>query len=151
MRTLLTVTWVFLALLFAAPPAHGQACDGTAPSTFFTVPAAGANFVFPYPTTDHDAGVVSYTLTLSRQSGGTPLSTQVVTKAATTVVGPVTGQPSLTCYQIPVVPVAQIPKGVPLVARLTANAATAELSSDAGPATAPFGSRLTDPALRPKP
>lgn len=151
MRTLCTAVWVVLTLLLAARPAAAQACDGTAPSTFFIVPAAGASFVFPYPTTDHEAGVVSYTLTLSRQSGGAALSTQVVTKAATTVAGPVTGQASLTCYAIPVVPVAQIPKGVPLVASLKANAVAAELSSDAGPPTAPFGSRLSDPVLRPRP
>lgn len=147
-----TVVWACCLLLLTSCLASAQTspCDGTPPSSFFTVPAEGASFVFPYPTTDHDAGVVSYTLTFRRQSGGTPLSTQVVTKAATTVVGS-TATAGVSCYAIPVVPVAQIPKGVPLIATLTATAATSELSSAEGPPTAPFGSRLAEPALRPRP
>jgi hypothetical protein len=151
MRTILTVVWALALLLLSPITASAQACDGAPPTSFFVLPATGASFAFSYPTTDHDAGVVSYTLTLSRQANGTALTTQTVTKAATTVVGPVSGAPTLTCYAIPVVPLASIPKGVPLVATLKANAGSTELSSDAGPPTAPFGSRLSDPALRPKP
>lgn len=148
MRTLLKV--LFLALVGVAPVAAQTPCDGAPPSSFFVVPATGAAFVFPYPTQDHDTGVVSYTLTLKRSTGGAVLSTQVVTKAATTVIG-VTSTAGVSCYSIPVVPVAQIPRGAPLVATLTATAATPELSSSEGSATAPFGSPLTAPVLRPRP
>lgn len=149
---LATVIWAALLAVFAfTPPVQAQACDGAPPSTLFTVPASGANFVFAYPTQDHDAGVVSYTLTLAKQSGGPVISTQVVMKSTVTVVGPVSGQATQTCYAIPVVPLTQIPKGVPLVAQLRADSATPELSSGAGPASAPFASRLGDPAIRPRP
>lgn len=145
MRALLAV----LLAVVAAPVYAQSPCDGAAPTSFFTLPATGAAFVFPYATADHDAGVASYTLTLKRATGGTSLSTQVVTKAATTVVGPVTGQAGVSCYSIPVVPVSQLPRGVPLVATLTATGVSPELSSPEGAATAPFGATLPPPAIRP--
>lgn len=150
----LIVAIAFALLLAALPaPAVAQACDGAAPTAFFTLPpgSTGVSFVFPYATVDHDNGVASYTLQFRRQSGGQVISVQSVTKAATTVVGPVSGQPANTCYGLPVVPVSQIPRGVPLHVTLTAVSATAELSSAEGAASAPFGATLPPPpATRPR-
>lgn len=150
----LIVSTLLLAVLLPAPSLAQAAtpCDGAAPSAFFTLPpgSTGASFAFPYATVDHDSGVASYTLNLRRATGGTSLSVQSVTKAATTSLGPVTGQAGVTCYTIPVVPVSQIPRGVPLVASLTAVGVAPELSSAEGASTAPFGATLPPPAIRPR-
>lgn len=147
----LIVSSLLLLFLLPAPSLAQTPCDGAAPTAFFTLPpgSAGASFVFPYATADHDSGVASYTLRLKRATGGTVLSTQSVTKAATTVVG-ATSTAGVTCYGIPVVPVSQLPRGVPLVATLEAVGASPELSSVEGEATAPFGATLPPPALRPR-
>jgi hypothetical protein len=144
---------VLLCAFLTPPPLHAQTgpCDGAPPTSFFVVPASGASFVFPYPTVDHDAGVVSYTLTFYKDSTAAPaLSVQTVPKALAVVVGPVAGQTLQSCYALPLVPITDIPKGTALRATLLANSETTQLSSGNGPPTAPFGSALTDPALRPR-
>jgi hypothetical protein len=149
LRLFLVALALLLAALLPAPATAQTPCDGAAPTSFFTLPpgSTGASFVFPYATVDHDNGVASYSLQLKRATGGAVLSTQVVTKAATSALGATgTGQ---TCYAIPVVPVEQLPRGVPLVATLVAVSSTPELSSAEGAATAPFGATLPPPAIRP--
>lgn len=145
---------VFSLALFVSVPVSAQAatpCDGAASPDFFVLApgAVGVNFYFEYAPTDH-AGITQYTLKLYREGQTTALSTQVVMASSVGVLGPVLGK-STTCYSLPVVPVSQLPRGVRLVAKVSAQGTDAALASEESNATAPFGQRLLPPALRAKP
>lgn len=158
-RRLLRAALVAAFLLPAAVlPATAQTpCDGDRSLELFVLPpaATGVNYVFSYDAQEH--GLLShYTLRLYRadedaEATGPALSTQTVTPAATTVIGLMQDDPTETCYSLPVVPVAQIPRGVPIVATLSATSDVEALSSLESEPSDPLGLRLGAPAIRARP
>ena len=153
MTSILAVGVALLPLAAAAQ----TPCDGPQPTELFVLPpdAPGVSFAFTVRTIDVPT-ISSYTLRLYRadansQPTGEALSVQNVTAAATTAHGPRAGDPDAACYSLPVVPVSQIPRGVPLVATLVATGGVQELSSGESEPSNPLGQRLGPPALRVKP
>lgn len=140
-----------MSLALATSALAQTPCDSTATDFFVLAPnSTGVSFFVEYPPADH-AGITQYTLKLYREGQTTVLSTQVVMASSVGILGPVTGRTSFTCYSLPVVPVAQIPRGVRIVGKVTAQGAEATLASEESLASAPFGQRLPPPAVRVKP
>lgn len=149
MRRLILGLVAFMAL--ATPAAAQTPCDSTATDFFVLAPSStGVNFYVEYTPADH-AGITQYTLKLYREGTTTAISTQVVMASSVGILGPVTGRTSFTCYSLPVVPVAQIPRGVRIIGKVTAQGTDAALASEESAASAPFGQRLPAPAVRVKP
>ena len=136
-------------LVVAAVNGHAQttaACDGPIDPLFVLPPdATGAEYGFRYEPENH-AGVTQYTLRIydaDAAATAPALSTQVVMKAAVSSLGASINQPAQHCYQLPIVPVAQIPRGRRLVMTVQAQGAISELSALESGRGDPFGLRLT--------
>lgn len=144
--------WMLLLfLVLGAASASAQTpCDTT--SDFFVLPPDGTGVSVHLATTPADhAGTTTYRLVISRQDGGQALSTQDVSQSTATSVGALTSDPSLTCYALPLVPVAQIPKGNPVVVTVSARSSSDQLSSSDSSPSSPFGLRLRPPVVKIKP
>lgn len=153
MTSILAVGVALLPLAAAAQ----TPCDGPQPTELFVLPpdAPGVSFAFTVRDIDVPA-ISSYTLRLYRadansQPTGEALSVQNVTAAATTAHGPRANDPGQACYSLPVVPVSQIPRGVPLVGTLVATGGVQELASGESAPSNPLGQRLGAPVLRARP
>lgn len=153
MRTFLLSCLAALLALLAPVTAAAQtstACDSTGADPLFVLApdAPGLNnYGFAYAPADH-AQVTLYRLRIydADMPTGPALSTQDVTRAATTFLGtsPASG---LGCYQLPVVPVEQLPRGKRLTLTVQAVGALTELSArESGRSPDPFGAALRDTA-----
>lgn len=147
-----TVVWTALVLsIFAAPVAAqvhprcaGAPPSGTAP---LTVIDSTVSLAFEYADADW-TGITQGNLLVNRVSpAGPPISTQVVMKTTMTRLGAGNAAGS-GCYSIPVVPVEQIPRGVPIRFTLSVTGGEPALASAPSNPTDPLGLRLSPAVLR---
>lgn len=137
-----------LALLIAAE-AHAQTpCDTPEPTEPFVMApdADGLRIVAALP----DSGVPllqNVTLHITVQGENTPISQQNVAKGALVARGPSTLEPGYTCFEMPVIPVAQIPRGQFLAVAVSATGGEPLLASGLSNAL-PFGARMATPSIR---
>lgn len=140
-----------LALLLAVS-AHAQSpCDKPAPTEPFVLAPNDDGLRTVVALSDADVPLLQHvTLHIVVHGEATPVSQQNVSKGALVARGPSTLEPGSTCYEIPVIPVAQIPRGRFLDLTVTATGGEPALAS--GPSNAlPFGARLPAPTLRVQP
>ncbi len=142
-------------ILVCAASARAQvasACVGPAPTgtgPMRIIDSVNLSLAFEYPDAEW-TNIVESRLRISRANGsGGVLSTQVVTKAATTRVGEGNGS-GMGCYTIPVVPVDQLPRGIPLQATLSVSGTANDPLLESLPSnpTDPFGRRGSAPIMR---
>lgn len=140
-----------VALLVAVSATAQTPCDKPLdPEPFVLAPSAeGLRTAVSLP--DASMTLLQHvTLHVVVQGEATPVSQQNVAKSALVARGPSTLDPGYTCYEIPVIPVAQIPRGRFLDLTVTATGGEPALAS--GPSNAlPFGARLQAPTLRVQP
>lgn len=141
-------------LLCLAAPAAGQVhakCQGAPPTGTapLVVIDTAVSLAFEYADADW-AGVTQGNILVHAAAAAAtvpPLSTQVVMKSTITRLGPgnLAGD---GCYSLPVVPVAQIPRGVPIQFKLTVTGGEPALASAPSNPTNPLGQRFQAAVLR---
>lgn len=151
MRTVLAILSVVVAPLLSAAPAAAQVaapCAGTPPtgSAPIRVIDTTVSLVFEYPDADW-SGIAQATLRVLRVGQTAPLSTQVVMVSAITRLGNGNGA-GVGCYSLPVVPVDQIPRGLPIQFTLAVTGGEPLLESGESNRTDPLGRRLPTGVLR---
>lgn len=147
-----TVVWVAALLLtLSAAPAQAQVhvrCQGAPPTG--TAPLAviedTVTMAFEYADADWP-GIAQGNILITRVGQTAPLSTQVVMKSAISRLGAGNAAGD-GCYQLPVVPVDQIPRGVPIRFTLTVTGGEPALASGPSNPTDPLGRRLPPAVLR---
>ena len=146
-----TIAWLGVLLSLFAAPAVAQVharCQGAPPSGTapLTVIETTVSLAFEY--TDADwTGITQANLLVNRVGVPAPVSTQVVMKSTITRLGAGNTADS-GCYALPVVPVDQIPRGVPIQFTLTVTGADPLLASGPSNPTDPLGLRLRSGVLR---
>lgn len=137
--------------LCAAPPAEAQVaalCSGPVPTGTAAVRAIETTPLLSFEYADADwTGITQANLLVNRIGQAAPLSTQVVMKSAMTRVGNGNGT-GMGCYQLPVVAVDTIPRGVPIQFTLTVTGGEPALASGPSNPTDPLGRRLPTGVLR---
>ncbi|HEY3499459.1 MAG TPA: hypothetical protein VGK73_32440 [Polyangiaceae bacterium] len=147
-----TVVWlaVLLAGLYGAPASaqvHAR-CSGPVPTGTAPVQAIETTPSLSFEYADADwTGITQANLLVNRIGQATPLSTQVVMKSTITRLG--NGNTAgFGCYALPVVPVDQIPRGVPIQFTLSVTGGEPALASGPSNPTDPLGRRLQTGVLR---
>lgn len=151
MHTIRLAVLTLALLLLAALTTHAQvhaSCVGPTPTGTGPVKAVAdqLRLVFEYPDADF-GGLSQGTMQFTRVGQPAVLSTQVVMASAITRLGGGNGTGG-GCYSLPVVPVDQLPRGVPLLVRLSVSGGEPLLASDLSNPADPFGRRLSSAVLR---
>ena len=150
MRTRVAVLTLGLMMALALPAVaqvHAR-CAGPAPTGTAAVQAIETTPSLSFEYADADwSGITQGNLLVTRIGSTTPVSTQVVMKSTITRLG-AGNTAGFGCYALPVVPVDQIPRGVPI--RFTLSVTGGEPALESGPSnpTDPLGRRLATGVLR---
>lgn len=145
-----TVIWALVLGLCAAPvtaQVHAR-CSGAPPTGTAPLSVIDTTTSLSFEYADADwSGIVQGNLLVHRVGSSTPVSTQVVMASTITRLGngATAGQ---GCYALPVVPVAQIPRGVPIQFTLSVTGGEPLLESGPSNRTDPLGRRLQTGVLR---
>ena len=146
-----TIVWLGMLLSLVATPVAAQVharCSAPVPSgdAPLSVIDSTVSLTFEYQDADW-GGITQANILVNRAGSSTVLSTQVAMKGAITRLG--NGNAAgMGCYALPVVPVEQIPRGVPIQFTLTVTGGEPLLASGPSNATDPLGRRLSPGVLR---
>lgn len=151
MQTLRVALLTLALLALSALSTHAQvhaSCVGPTPTGVGPVRAVADQLRLAFEYVDTDFAALSQgTMQFTRVGQTAVLSTQVVMASTITRLGGGNGA-GIGCYSLPVVPVDQLPRGVPLLVRLSVSGGEPLLASDPSNPTDPFGRRLPAGVLR---
>lgn len=143
------VTMLLVALMAGGVASAQTPCDGQVPSDPFVVQPGGSGVpvYVAYPTADFSQVTKAVVQVIE---AGTPTQvyvTQDVAKTAMMLVGTMTSMPTMSCYRLPDIPPATLPKGENLALLILMAAQVPTYNSAQSAESRPFGQSLPSPVV----